>query len=222
MALGTAGDQADPGAMTTALPDLLIDGPAAAPWTVALAHGAGAPMDSPFMATMAALLAAHGLRIVRFEFPYMARRRIDGRRQPPDRQPLLLDCWRRVIDHLGPDRLVVGGKSMGGRMASLLADEAEVSGLVCLGYPFHPPGKPEKLRTDHLQALRTPTLICQGERDPFGTRDEVGAYPLSRTIRIEWLPDGDHSLKPRKMSGHSEEGNLANAADAIAVWAAGL
>ena len=190
-------------------PDLLFDGPAKARLTVALAHGAGAPMDSPFMNVVADGLAAAGWRVARFEFPYMAARRTTDKKRPPDRQLVLLETWQAVIDRLGADRLAIGGKSMGGRMATLIADDAKVRGAIALGYPFHPPGRPEKLRTDHLKSLTTPTLILQGERDPFGTKDEVPAYPLSRRIRVEWLPDGDHSLKPRKKSGHTEAENLA-------------
>ncbi|HSG39062.1 MAG TPA: alpha/beta family hydrolase, partial [Thermoanaerobaculia bacterium] len=110
----------------------------------------------------------------------------------------------------------IGGKSMGGRMASLVADEAGVRGLVCLGYPFHPPGQLEKLRTAHLKDLRTPALIVQGTRDPFGTREEVAGYELSPKIRIAWMEDGDHSLKPRKSSGRTEAGNLAAAVEEVA------
>lgn len=206
----------------TALPNFLFDGPAGADWTVALAHGAGAPMDSPFMNVLSAGLAAQGLRVVRFEFPYMAARRVDGRRKPPNQQPVLLDCWRQVIGQFDANRLVIGGKSMGGRMASLVADDTAVAGLVCLGYPFHPPGRPEKLRTEHLAALHTPCLICQGERDTFGTRAEVEAYKLSSAIRLQWLPDGDHSLKPRKKSGHTEEENLSRTIESISDWIAAL
>lgn len=191
--------------------DFLYDGPDDAPITVALAHGAGAPMDSAFMAAFAAGLAERGLRVVRFEFPYMARRRAEGTKRPPDRAPVLLDCWRAVIAELGPERLVVAGKSMGGRMASLVADEMGAKGLVCLGYPFHPPGKPERLRTEHLESLKTPALILQGERDPFGRREEVAKYKLSRAIRVVWLPDGDHGLKPRKASGRTEAENWQTA-----------
>ena len=111
---------------------------------------------------------------------------------------------------------------MGGRIASMVADDLGVRGLVCLGYPFHPPGRPEKLRTAHLEGLQTPTLIVQGERDSFGKPDEVRMYPLSKTIRVVWVPDGDHSLKPRKRSGHTEEENLETAADAIAGFVKGL
>ena len=193
----------------------LTDGPAAAPLTLALAHGAGAPMDSPFMARIAEGAAAAGWRVVRFEFPYMAARRTTGTKKPPDREPVLLKTWRSVIAGLGADRLVIGGKSVGGRMASLVADEAGVRGLVCLGYPFHPPGRPDRLRTAHLKALATPALILQGERDPFGRVDEVPDYSLSDAITVGWLPDGDHSFKPRKASGHTGDGNLALAVERI-------
>lgn len=196
-------------------PTFMIRGPADAPLTLALAHGAGAPMDSPFMEWFADALSDQGLRVVRFEFAYMHQRRHSGVRKPPNAAPVLLDTWRSVIEQLGPDALLIGGKSMGGRMASMLADETGVRGLVCLGYPFHPPGKPERTRIDHLADLSTPALICQGERDPFGKRQEVEDYPLSRRIRLAWLADGDHGFKPRKSSGRDERGNWAEAVEAI-------
>lgn len=200
-------------------PEFLFDGPASAPLVVALAHGAGAAMDSPFLSAFAAELATVGggdWRVARFEFPYMAARRRDGRRRPPDRQPVLLATWRAVIAALAPSRLVIGGKSMGGRMASLVADDGAVRGLVCLGYPFHPPGRPERLRTAHLAGLRCPTLIVQGTRDPFGNAQEVAAYDLSPAIRIHWVADGDHDLKPRKSSGRSPAEALSEAVAAVA------
>jgi len=200
------------------LPELLTDGPATAPLTIALAHGAGAPMDSAFMNTMAAGVAARGFRVVRFEFPYMAERRETGKKRPPNPARILLETWHTVIDHLGADKLVIGGKSMGGRMASMVADEAGVRGLVCLGYPFHPPGRPEKLRVEHLENLTTPSLFCQGTRDSLGNRDEVAGYALSPAIRLHWLEDGDHGLKPRKASGRTEDGNIAEAVDAVAAF----
>lgn len=107
-------------------------------------------------------------------------------------------------------------------MASLVADEVKPRGLVCLGYPFHPPGNPAKLRTAHLEHLATPTLIVQGTRDPFGTREEVAGYELSPSIRIVWLEDGDHSWKPRKSSGKTEAGHLAEAVEVVAGFLAGL
>ena len=196
--------------------DLLIDGPADARWTIALAHGAGAGMDTEFMGEFAEGLAARGLRVVRFEFPYMAARRRGGRRGPPDREPVLRQSWLEVIGELGREGLVIGGKSMGGRMASLVADEAQVAGLVCLGYPFHPTGRPQQLRTGHLRDLKAPTLIVQGERDPFGTREEVAGYTLSPSIRFVWLEDGDHSFKPRASSGRTEREHLETAVQAVA------
>jgi hypothetical protein len=199
----------------------LIDGPADAEATVVLAHGAGAPMDSPFMAAIAAGLAERGWRVVRFEFPYMARSRSSGRRHGPDRLPVLQEAFRHQVhleatDH--PQRpLILAGKSMGGRVASLLADElaaaSPVCGCLCLAYPFHPPGKPLQLRTEHLAALRTPTLILQGERDSFGRRAEVETYHLSHQVQLGWIPSGDHSFTPTRSSGLSEQENWATAVE---------
>jgi uncharacterized protein len=189
------------------LPELLVNGPPDAQWTVALAHGAGAGMATPFMNAMAVGLVGRGYRVARFEFPYMAGRR-SGKRRPPDREIVLRETWLKVVDKLGRRRLVIGGKSMGGRIASLVADEAAVAGLVCLGYPFHPVGKPAQLRTQHLEFIKTPTLILQGQRDPFGGPAEVAGYHLPSTIRLHWLLDGDHSFKPRKSSGTTEAQNL--------------
>jgi hypothetical protein len=196
--------------------DWLSDGPASAETMIALAHGAGAPMDSDFMAFIADGLAGQGLRVIRFEFPYMAARRQSGTKKPPDRGPVLQTHWLEVIARIGAKNLIIGGKSMGGRIASMIADEAGVGGLVCLGYPFHPTGKPDKLRIEHLQSIKTPTLILQGERDPFGKRDEVAGYKLAKSIQIGWSPDGDHSFKPRKASGRTQEENWSEAVEQVA------
>ena len=191
----------------------LTDGPADSPYIFLFAHGAGGAMDTPFMTRVAVALGQRGIRVVRFEFPYMAARREGGKRGAPDRQPVLLDTFRRVVEeHGGGANVFAGGKSMGGRMASMVADELGLRGLICLGYPFHPPGKPEALRTSHLRSLRTPALIIQGTRDQFGTEAEVSAYELSPSIRIEWMKDGDHSFKPRAASGTTEKQNLERAA----------
>ena len=194
----------------------LIDGPASAPATLLLAHGAGAPMDSPFLQTMASGLAALGWRVVRFEFPYMAKARQSGQRRAPDRQPVLLQSWRdQVAAAASQGPLFLGGKSMGGRMASLVLEEqaqaAAVLGCLCLGYPFHPPGKPESLRIAHLETLTQPVLVVQGERDSFGCRTEVEGYGLSSAVQVHWIPDGDHSFKPTKRSGLSDSANLQEA-----------
>jgi len=207
--------------------DLIIDGKSDTGRVLALAHGAGQGMASPFLDTFAGGVADRGLRVVRFNFPYMIKRLKSGIKSPPDREPVLLEAWRSVIQWLvsegvAPDRLVLGGKSMGGRMASLIADEQGVGGLVCLGYPFHPPGRSEKLRTAHLEGIRTPTLICQGERDTFGRPDEVAGYRLSGRVRIHWIPDGDHGFKPRKASGLDQATNLRSAIEAVVDFIEGL
>lgn len=187
--------------------------------TLILAHGAGAPMDSDFMNAMAARLAVHGVSVLRFEFPYMAQRRIDGRRRPPNPQAQLLTCWREVYANVRPHvagPLAIGGKSMGGRMASLIADELQVDALVCLGYPFYAAGKPEKPRVAHLSDLKTSTLIVQGERDPLGNRQAVEEYALSPAIDLMWIPAANHDLKPLKSAGVSYESCLEDCALRIA------
>lgn len=203
-------------------PDIITDGPKNSLWTIALAHGAGAGMKTPFMAAFARDLAGRGFRVARFEFPYMAAFSKTGKKRPPDNEAVLRDTWLNVVDKLGRDYLVIGGKSMGGRIASLIADEARVAGLVCLGYPFHPVGKPERLRVQHLRSLATPTLILQGTRDPFGRRHEVEGYALSRAIRLHWLEDGNHDFTPRKASGRTEEENWNEAVDIISAFVTGL
>lgn len=189
--------------------------------TLILAHGAGAPMDSDFMNLVAGKLADRGLAVVRFEFDYMAARRQDGKKRPPNPQAKLLERWREVHAAVrqqvtGP--LAIGGKSMGGRMASLLADELGADGLICLGYPFHAIGKADKPRTAHLADLNTPTLIVQGERDAMGDRHTVASYQLSRAIELLWLTAGDHDLKPLKVSGYSHEQHLDATADAVVAF----
>ncbi|MBU4633291.1 alpha/beta hydrolase [Pseudomonas chlororaphis subsp. aurantiaca] len=193
--------------------------------TLILAHGAGAPMDSAFMTDMAARLAAHGVNVLRFEFPYMAQRRLDGGKRPPNPAPKLLECWREVYAQVRPHvagRLAIGGKSMGGRMASLLADELGADALVCLGYPFYAAGKPEKPRVAHLAELRTRTLIVQGERDALGNRAAVEAYALAPAIELFWLAAADHDLKPLKASGLTHEQHLEATARKVAEVLRGL
>ncbi|EPB4565212.1 alpha/beta fold hydrolase, partial [Vibrio vulnificus] len=149
----------------------IIDGPDNGPLFI-FAHGAGAPMEHAFMTAVAQGLAKEGIRVVRFNFPYMAKRAEDGKKRPPDRAPKLLEAFSEVIASVTDDPVIIGGKSMGGRMASLLSEHPLVKGIACLGFPFHPPGKPEKFKGEHLQTLSKPTLILQGERDTFGTQTE--------------------------------------------------
>lgn len=187
--------------------------------TLLLAHGAGAAMDSPGMNDLARVIEERGIRVARFEFGYMAARR-EGVRRPPPKAETLVGEYLAAVDAVSDDDLFIGGKSMGGRVATMVADELwdarRIRGVVCFGYPFHPPAKPEQLRTAHLETLRAPLLIMQGTRDEFGTRDEVTSYDLSPSIEIEWLEDGDHGLRPRKsVSGFTYAQHLASAGDAV-------
>ncbi|CEA06263.1 Esterase/lipase/thioesterase family active site protein [Pseudomonas saudimassiliensis] len=185
--------------------------------TLLLAHGAGAPMDSDYLNQLADALAVRGIRVLRFEFPYMASRRETGGKRPPNPMPVLLESFRAHFA-AAPTPLYIGGKSMGGRVASLLADELQPAGLICFGYPFHPPGKPEKTRTEHLAELRTRALILQGTRDPFGKPDEVASYALSPQVQVSWLETGDHDLKPLKSSGLSQADLINQAAEQAAAF----
>ena len=189
-----------------------------------LTHGAGAPSSHPSLAELARLIGGRGVRVARFDLPYMRRAAAaGGRAWPPDDEEVLVGAWVEVMRELAPaSRLVIGGRSLGGRVASVLADAAEVAGLVCIGYPFHPPSREGPVRTAHLRGIATPTLIVQGERDPYGTREEVSAYRLSPNVRVHWIADGDHGLTPRKRSGVTEAQNFAAAAEAIAAFVAGL
>jgi len=205
--------------------DFLFDGPEDARFTLLLAHSAGAPMDSASMNATAKALAAASIRVARFEFGYMAARRT-GHRKPPPKAETVIPEYIAAVDDLGPTDgpLLIGGKSMGGRVASMAADALfdarRIAGLVCLGYPFHPPGRPTQLRTAHLKDLRTPTLIVQGTRDEFGIPDEVSTYDLSPSIELLWLEDGDHDLKPRKaISGFTTAQHLATLADRVHAFA---
>ncbi len=197
----------------------IIDGPEQGPLFI-FAHGAGAPMEHEFMQVMAGHLAEKGIRVVRFNFPYMIKRAEDGKKRPPDRAPKLLQAYQEVIatyaEASPSGQVIIGGKSMGGRMASLLAEDEQVSAVACLGFPFHPPGKPEKFKGDHLAEIAKPTLILQGERDTFGKREEFTDFSFSSQVSTYFLPDGDHSFKPRKASGHTEQENLRLAAERLA------
>ncbi|MGE0025226.1 MAG: alpha/beta family hydrolase [Hyphomicrobium sp.] len=202
--------------------DFLITGPANAKATLMLAPGAGAPMTSAWMSRVAELLAGSGFCVVRFEFAYMKAHK------PPQKAERLVAEYEAAVAELldkgvGGGPLLIGGKSLGGRVASLAADalygRGAIGGLVCLGYPFHPPGKPEQLRTQHLKTLTCPALIVQGERDPFGGVAEVAGYGLAPSITVQWATDGDHDLKPRKSSGATLDSNLAAAVEEIARFA---
>ncbi len=191
-----------------------------------LAHGAGAPADSPFMIKLSESLARQGVTTMRFEFPYMARRREDGKKRPPDRQSRLLDHYEQVIAEvmvgaLSDRPLFIGGKSMGGRMASLLAAdprlEGRFKGALCFGYPFHPPGKPDRWRIDHFPQFWCPVLVVQGTRDPFGKPDEVSERVASfKGLEMVWLEGGNHDFQPLARQPESQEDLIQQAAELAA------
>ena len=190
-----------------------------------LAPGAGAGQRSPFMTSFAEAMQARGVTAVTFDFPYMR-----AGRRTPDRAPVLEATWRTVIEDLttgdpSPPAVVIGGKSMGGRIAShVLSDPSrplpDVVGLVLLGYPLHPPGQPTRLRTAHLPQLATPTLVVQGSDDTFGTEQEVrGAFAVVAAA-VDWLivPGGDHSLKVPRRGVPSQTDVLQHVFDTVAGW----
>ena len=208
------------------MPEFLITGAKDCATTLLLAHGAGAGMETPFLEFFARCLPELGMRVTRFEFAFMAARRSTSKRRPPPRAETLMGEYQEAIAALPAStagRLLIGGKSMGGRVASLVAGElhaaGRIGGLVCLGYPFHPPKAPEKLRTSHLLDLKCPALIMQGENDPFGTRTEVAGYTLSPAIQVQWIAGADHDLSP---SRKAREAAWLEAAEAIAAFAAAL
>lgn len=202
----------------------LSSGPERASHHILFAHGAGAPMTSPFMEIVAANLSTNGIRVHRFEFEYMSARRTTGKRRPPPKAEVLMPAYLEAVQswaaqQSSPARLYIGGKSLGGRVASLVAGDLHqagaIAGLVCLGYPFHPPGKPELPRTVHLLKLQCPTLIVQGTRDPFGTRAEIEGYELPGTINLHWASDGNHDLTPPARTRRTLNSELQSVANAV-------
>lgn len=198
--------------------------------TLLLAHGAGAPMDSAFMEKLAAALAVQGIAVARFEFTYMAGRRTGGPRKPPPRADKLIGEFQTALQDLmseteGP--LLVGGKSMGGRVAAMLAGggslPGRVKGVCCFGYPFHPTGKPDAdWRLAPLEEAKRPVQILQGDRDPFGTKAELDEIALPAHVAISYLEDGNHDFGPRGKSPATLDGNISNAAAATAAFASKL
>ena len=195
-----------------------FDGPEKAPVLLVLAPGAGAPLTADFMVEIARMVAAEGVRVCRFNFVYQ-----EVGRRAPDRQPVLEETYRAVLDAVrqGSDRVVIGGKSLGGRIASMIAAAgAPADGLVLLGYPLHPPGRPERIRKAHLPDISVPVLFVEGTRDPFcplDTLEEV-RRELTAPNEVAVIDDGDHSFKVRKTSGRSTQEAWAEAAAAVVDW----
>ena len=201
---------------------LIFNGPEDGPLFV-FSHGAGAPLTSDFMETVSVGLAEQGVRVARFNFNYMQQRVETGSRRPPERAPHLLKQFLEVVQGLDQP-MVIGGKSMGGRMATLLVAESspeqlkQVKGIACLGYPFHPQGKPEKLRIEHLASIEQPVAIIQGSRDKLGDQNEVFSYSLPNTFQWCWLEDGDHDFKPRVKSGLTHQQHIQSSITYLAAY----
>lgn len=200
--------------------DFVFDGPIDGPLFV-FTHGAGASVDSDFINNITQGLAKEGIRVARFNFDYMQQRIVTGSRRPPERAPKLITQFaQRLVQFDQP--LIIGGKSMGGRIASLLSAEMamqdlctdkiplnnNIKAIACLGFPFHPVNKPESLRTAHFQHIPVPIFIAQGTRDKLGNQIEVANYALNKEIEWLWLEDGDHDLKPRVKSGFTHQAHL--------------
>ena len=181
-----------------------------------LAHGSGQPADSPWMNQLVQVLEAQGVETHRFNFSYMEASLKAGKPRPPSRLPSLIQEYEAQLEPFQGRDVFVGGKSLGGRVASHLATRRNLAGVVAFGYPFHPPGKPHQLRIDHLPQLLCPMLICQGERDPFGKRNEVESYQLPAKLRILWLPGGDHQFQPPKRLDTTLRANLEASGQAAA------
>jgi predicted alpha/beta-hydrolase family hydrolase len=194
----------------------LIDGAEDSAVTIVLGHGAGAPMDSPFMAHMARRLA-EGHRVCRFNFPYM-----EQGRKAPDRAPVLEAAFASVVASVGSSgAVVVGGKSMGGRIASqAVAAGMDADGLLFFGYPLHPPGRPDRIRDEHLKTIDVPMLFIEGTRDSFCPLDTLRKVmrriPGSAALAV--IDGGDHSYKVPKSSGRTTEEAWDEAAQAAIGW----
>lgn len=198
-----------------------INSPSEFTFTLLLAHGAGAGMDTEFMNGIAEGVASHGIRVIRFEFPYMVKRRLEGKNTPPNRLPILQSSFLEQMSTIeGP--LVIAGKSMGGRVATTILECSNATAGIALGYPFHPPGKPENLRIEHFTSLHKPLLVLQGTRDPFGNAIENPAQWLPDSATLTWVPDGEHSFKPRKASGRTWEDNIQFAIEHIVSFISSL
>ena len=198
--------------------------------TLLLAHGAGAAMDSAFMNRLSAALASEGIAAARFEFAYMAGRRTGGPKKPPPRADKLIAEFQTALQSVlgqseGP--ILIGGKSMGGRVAAMLAGggslPGRVKGVACFGYPFHPTGKADaEWRLQPLQDAKRPVLVLQGDRDPFGSKAELDEVSLPVHFSLTYLEDGNHDFGPRGKSPATLDGNITLAAEAVRAFVDGF
>ena len=207
--------------MSTVRPRRLVDGPADARWTVVLAHGSSIPMDHPFLTTVAEGLAKRNICVVRFEFPYMRRRFLDGtdsgESTTPNKLPRLQAAFRDAVAAAPvTGRLAVAGKSMGARVAGTVIDDVRADAMVALGYPFHAPGKADEPNLEPLSQPECPSIVIQGTHDTFGTKDEVAGYDLGEHVELHWLEGANHGFEPTKGSETTAEAYLEEAIQAFA------
>ncbi len=179
----------------------ITEGKESSPDTIILAHSSGAPMNSEFMNYFSKNLSKLGFFCVRFQFPYMTKQIIEGKKSFPDKFDVLKKSWLIAINHVNKKDVIIGGKSMGGRIATLIANEVKPKGVIVLGYPFFNSRGTNENRLKHLENINTPTLICQGENDNLGKRCEVEKLHLSKKINIHWIESANHSLIPPKRTG---------------------
>lgn len=185
---------------------------------VVLAHGAGAGNQHDFMDDFSNKLAKKGVEVISFNFPYMQVAYETGTKRPPNSNKQLLAHFNSEIEAANKDLpLFIAGKSMGGRVATqvMTCDQAsDITGCIVLGYPFIPPGKPEKLeeRVKHFPLLTKPVLVLQGERDTFGGTKLLSELSLPEKLQLTWVVSGDHSFKPLKSSGLTQDENMEFAA----------
>ena len=179
----------------------LIDGKESYPDTIILAHSSGAPMNSEFMNYFSKSLSDLGFLCIRFQFPYMTKQITEGKKRFPDKIDILKKSWLVAINHINKKDVIIGGKSMGGRIATLIADEVKPKGIVVLGYPFFNSKGKNDYRIKHLRNIEIPTLICQGEDDNLGKRSEVEKLDLSKKLNMHWVESANHSLIPPKRTG---------------------
>ena len=193
--------------------DILVNNPKVISASFILAHGAGAPMDSDWMNELVEYLTDLNILVIRFEFPYMRERRKFGKKRPPNKMEIMIESWESVLKTAPMDvPLIIGGKSMGGRVASEIINSASALGLVALGFPFHAPKSPMGSRLEALLRVQKPTLIIQGERDSMGSQKEIKKIQFPSQFQIKYLADGDHSFKPRVKSGHTQREHLKKSA----------
>jgi uncharacterized protein len=218
----TANSSGSQSRVTTAAGPVSVafDGPEDGDAVLVLAPGAGGGMDGAFMRRAARGLAAHGFQVCRFNFGYTEK----GRRSP-DKQPVLEETYREVVGSIRPlagrRPLFLGGKSMGGRIAShIVAGGEQAAGLIFLGYPLHPPGRPDRIRDEHLRAIDTPMLFVEGTRDPFCPLEtlERALGDIKASTSVVVIDDGDHSFKVTKASGRSTEAAWQEVIEAVSGW----